>query len=309
MEIKQVAIFGAGAVGAYFIWGLAPVLGERLWVVAEGERAERLRRDGIRINGERHELTLRAPETAAGADLLLIATKYEAFCRALPDIAALAGPQTIVMSLLNGVESEKMLAEKLGTDRILPAMMKISSERRADGVHFVPEDTPGLFYGGWHRGERNELTEAVAALFARTQLHTQYCEDIWQEIWYKFALNISRNQPQAVIGCGIGAYKDSEHVAFLSRALRREAIEIAAAQGIDIANPGRGSGQSSPAAKRARYSTLQDLDAGRHTEVDMFAGAVMRLGEKYGVPTPYNTFIFHCIKALEEKNDGKFDYE
>ena len=60
---------------------------------------------------------------------------------------------------------------------------------------------------------------------------------------------------------------------------------------------------------RARYSTLQDLDAGRHTEVDMFAGAVVRMGRELGIPAPYNEFTYHMIKALEEKNDGKFDYE
>ena len=59
----------------------------------------------------------------------------------------------------------------------------------------------------------------------------------------------------------------------------------------------------------ARYSTLQDLDAGRHTEIDMFSGALMRMGKELGIPTPYNEFTYHMIKALEEKNDGLFDYE
>ena len=58
----------------------------------------------------------------------------------------------------------------------------------------------------------------------------------------------------------------------------------------------------------ARYSTLQDLDAGRHTEIDMFSGALMRMGRALGVPTPYNEYTYHMIKALEEKNDGLFDY-
>ena len=59
----------------------------------------------------------------------------------------------------------------------------------------------------------------------------------------------------------------------------------------------------------ARYSTLQDLDAGRHTEIDMFSGTLMRMGEECGIPTPFNTCIYHLIKAREEKNDGLFDYE
>ena len=59
----------------------------------------------------------------------------------------------------------------------------------------------------------------------------------------------------------------------------------------------------------ARYSTLQDLDAERHTEIDMFSGALIRMGKELGIPTPYNEYTYHMIKALEEKNDGLFDYD
>ena len=58
----------------------------------------------------------------------------------------------------------------------------------------------------------------------------------------------------------------------------------------------------------ARYSTLQDIDAKRHTEIDMFSGALMRMGKELGIPTPYNEYTYHMIKAIEEKNDGRFNY-
>lgn len=58
----------------------------------------------------------------------------------------------------------------------------------------------------------------------------------------------------------------------------------------------------------AKFSTLQDIEAGRHTEIDMFSGALMRMGKELGIPTSYNEYTYHMIKALEEKNDGKFDY-
>ena len=60
---------------------------------------------------------------------------------------------------------------------------------------------------------------------------------------------------------------------------------------------------------RSRYSTLQDLDAGRPTEIDMLCGTAVRLGRKYGVPTPYNEMAYHCIRVLEQKNAGRFDYD
>ena len=68
------------------------------------------------------------------------------------------------------------------------------------------------------------------------------------------------------------------------------------------------SGKGCAVKPSTHYSTLQDLDAGRHTEIDMFSGALMRMGAELGIPTPYNEYTYHMIKALEEKNDGRFDY-
>ena len=86
------------------------------------------------------------------------------------------------------------------------------------------------------------------------------------------------------------------------------ALGKAAAKGIDMQKVDAVSGKGCAVKPSARYSTLQDLDAGRHTEIDMFSGALIRMGKELGIPTPYNEFAYHMIKALEEKNDGKFDY-
>ena len=94
----------------------------------------------------------------------------------------------------------------------------------------------------------------------------------------------------------------------ISDGLRRELEAIAAAKGIDLRIADAAAGRGSAVPPTARYSTLQDLDAGRHTEIDMFSGALMRMGTELGIPTPYNEYTYHMIKALEEKNDGRFDY-
>ena len=97
------AVMGVGAVGAYFVWGLAEKLGENLWVVADGARAERLRTKGIVVNGKNVPLHVRTPSQAHGADLLIIATKYGALQTDLQDIAAVVDQHTLVLSVLNGV--------------------------------------------------------------------------------------------------------------------------------------------------------------------------------------------------------------
>lgn len=127
-------------------------------------------------------------------------------------------------------------------------------------------------------------------------------------MWFKYALNVSRNQPQAIINCGVGAYDDSEYIAFIAKKLRDEVVAVAKAKGVDISESESASAKGSKSSKSARYSTLQDIDAKRHTEVDMFAGAMVRMGKELGIATPYNEYTYNVIKAIEERNDGKFDY-
>ena len=86
----------------------------------------------------------------------------------------------------------------------------------------------------------------------------------------------------------------------ISEGLRSEIEAIAAAKGIEFSRI-ESSAKGSPVMSSARYSTLQDLDSKHHTEIDMFSGALMRMGKELGIPTPYNEYTYHMIKALEEK--------
>ena len=110
------------------------------------------------------------------------------------------------------------------------------------------------------------------------------------------------------MGAGVGCYQSSAHMKTISDGLCHELEAIAVAKGIDLSKVDASSRHGSLVPPATRYSTLQDLDAGRHTEIDMFSGALMRMGQELGIPTPYNEYTYHMIKALEEKNDGLFDY-
>lgn len=308
-KIETVAVLGTGAVGSYFVWGLQEKLGENIWVIAKGERKCRLETEGITINDVNYKLNVKTPQEAYGADLLLIATKYTALNDILDDIAAIVGDHTIVISTLNGVDSEEIVGSRIGMERILFSNMKISSQRVGSSIKYNPEITLGLTFGEPGQASPSPRMLAVKELFDDTPLHYQMSENIMQDIWYKFAFNVSRNLPQAIIDCGQAAYFDSEHVRHIMMGLRNEVATIAQAKGIDIWELPSLETRRNVSAPYARYSTLQDIDAGRHTEIDMFAGTVIRLGKELNIPTPYNEFAYHAIKALEEKNDGAFDYK
>lgn len=305
MNIETVAIMGAGAVGSYFITGLIPKLGDHLMVIAEGERKERLTKEGIIVNYENWKLNVKTSEEARGADLLLIATKYGALKESLPAVEKIVDDHTVVMSLLNGVDSEEIIGERIGNQHMVYSMMKIASERDGNSIMYDPSVTQGVFFGEADR-KRSERVEAIAALFEGTDIRYTICSDIIRDIWFKYALNVSKNLPQAVLNCSFAGYSASEHVTFISQKLRDEVVAVAAAKGIDISDEDNTLGKNSAISGAARFSTLQDLDAKRHTEIDMFSGAMIRMGQELGIPTPYNEYTYHAIKALEEKNDGLF---
>lgn len=309
MKIKTVAVLGAGAVGSYIIWGLSEREDIKLGVIAEGERKERLEKEGCLINGKTYRPEVWTPQEAAGVDLLIVSLKYGALPEAVDSIKQAVGESTIIMSLMNGVDSEDIIAEKVDASHILHSLIKVASHKEGKGYCFDPETTIGIIFGEITAPYESERVQAVNTLFADTGLHFRSTEYIREEMWSKYRLNICNNLPQAILGAGVGCYSDSVHMKAIREGLQKEVEAIAAAKGIDLSKVDIKSTRGSAVPPTARYSTLQDLDAGRHTEIDMFSGALVRMGKELGIPTPYNEYTYHMIKALEEKNDGVFDYK
>ena len=305
MKINKVALLGAGAVGAYFIWGLSEKMGENFCVVAKGERKERLNKNGIIINGKQYALNVKEPQELNDVDLILVAGKQDALPGMLEDIKCMVSESTIVMSLLNGVTSEEIIGDAIGMEHVLYSVMRIASVRIGNEIIFNPDITAGVFAGEKGIAEKTERVQAVEELFKDSNVRFTFMEDIIKDMWMKYAGNISQNLPQAVLGVGYGAYSDSTHVHAIASALWKEVAAVARVKGISIAEEFQLFVGAKP---QARFSTLQDLDAKRHTEIDIFAGEMVRMGKELGIAVPYCEYTYHLIKSLEEKNDGKFDY-
>ena len=170
----------------------------------------------------------------------------------------------------------------------------------------IPKGYNGIYIGiPGRQADQDPRIAAIAEIFADTPVTLHLSDDILLDIWDKFGLNVSRNLPQAILGVGIGAYDDSTYADAIMRQMRHEVVLVANAKGIPLKEEFK-AGKWLPSQ---RYSTLQDLDAHRHTEIDMFSGALIRMGKELGIACPYNEMTYNLIKALEEKNDGKFDYE
>lgn len=305
MKVEKVALLGAGAVGAYFIWGLSERMGENFCVIAKGERKKRLEKEGLIINGKKYTLSVKTPEEAGNVDLLLVSSKRDALPDAVEDIKIMVGENTTVISLLNGVSSEEVIGNAIGMEHMLYAVMRIASVREGNQIRFSEKETAGIYVGEKDRKEPTERILAVEELLKDTGIRFNFVENIMLDMWFKYASNVAQNLPQAILGVGFQAYIDSTHMNFIAEKLWKEVAQVANAKGIPLTHQFTLFRGVKP---EARFSTLQDLDAGRHTEIEMLAGEMIQMGKECAVAVPYCEYTYHLIKALEEKNDGKFEY-
>ena len=305
-HIHTIGILGAGAVGSYLVMGLSDKYKENLWVIADGERKDRLAKNGLNINDKSYSLHVKTPSEAHGVDILFVCTKYTQLHDALPDIEAITDEHTTVVSLLNGIDSEEIIGSRIGMSHMIYSLIRIASQRIGNSIHFpLPESFNGIYLGlPGQPASQDPRLAAIAEVFADTPVLIHLSDDILLEIWDKFGLNVARNLPQAILGIGAKAYEDSTYVSFISRQMRREVVAVANAKGIPL----KEAYQYGKCKPSQRFSTLQDLDAGRKTEIDMFSGALIRMAGELGIACPYNEMTYNLIKALEEKNDGKFNY-
>ncbi len=303
-------LIGLGAMGVFFAPKLDEYLGKKNFrVLADGERKERLETRGITVGGINHKFTVITPqEEGDPADLIIIAVKDTGFEQAILDIRNQVGQDTLILSVLNGVDSEERIAAVYGWEHVLYSYMRVSIAMKDGVVESVPE------WGKIHFGEaRNaQLTDRVVAvkkLFDFSNINYQIDGDMIKGMWFKFMCNIGENMTSALLGVPFGAYQVSDHANAIRHKAMREVVDIANKLGIDI-----GQEEIERQDKKLitlpflnKPSTLQDLENRRLTEIEMFAGKVVSMGEELGIPTPINWMFYHGIKVCEEKNQGKFN--
>lgn len=301
----KIALIGAGAVGAYFIWGLdgADPKEKEFTVIAEGARKERLEGEGVRVNKVTYHPVVKTPEEAGPQDLVIVAVKGNALLDAVKLLPPLMGKKTAVVSMLNGGDSEDVIASAVGRQHVLHSIILIAS-RRADGeVVFDTEYDTTIYYGAVDIPDKEILLATVRNAFSDTPVKAIESADIMYDVWSKYAKNICNNLPQAILGIPAALYTRSEHGLFLAKKLWAEVRTLARLRGIELPEEVG----IYPCADSSRYSTLQDIDAGRRTEVDSLCGYLLDLAAENSIDVPYIEYTYHAIKALEEKNDGVFD--
>ena len=218
-------------------------------------------------------------------------------------MAPFVGEGTLILSLLNGITSEDELAAAFGREKVPYAMiLGIDAVREGNSTSF---SAAGKIHFGDARNRRGRLERArVAHRVVLRQAGVGYVvpEDMVRSLWYKFMINVGINQASAVLRAPYGAFQRLPEAKEAMEGAMRELIAISRAKGTGLAEADLESwyGTLLGLSPDAKTSMLQDVEAGRKTEVEAFAGTVIALGEGTGVPTPVNRLFFNLIRTIEQ---------
>lgn len=303
MRIQNVKLIGLGAMGCFFAPKLKAYLGDGFKIIANGERADRLRDKGVVINGEKCIFDIADIDDKEDTDLIIIAVKGYALEQAMEDIRPYVGEKTLIMSVLNGVDSEDVVAKHYGWEHVVYSYMRVSIVM-VDGVTNFDPKVGKVHFGESKNvpGQYSERVNAIKDLFDKSDVNYQIDEDMERGIWFKFSCNVGENMTCAMLGIPFGSFHGGTYANKIRESGMREVIAIANKKGIALSEDDVTAQQAmlNTIPFENKPSTLQDLEAGKLTEVDMFAGKVIELGEEYGVPTPMARMYYDGIKAKEE---------
>lgn len=295
----RIAVLGTGGVGGYFGGRLAAT-GADVAFIARGAHLEALRRNGLRIESAQGNVLapcIKATDDPAAigpVDIVFFTVKLydtEAAVRMLPP---LLGARTLVVPFQNGVESVDVLAKAVGREHVAGGTAYVAAVISDPGV--IRHTAMGrLIVGpleGQEDGSRQVLDELVEAC-RRAGFDASLSARIDVDIWAKFVRLTAFSGMTAVARSSIGVIRDDPGLAEMMRGALKESMAVALAKGVPLTDALIDDVQVATAAlpANARSSMLEDLERGRPLELPWLSGAVARIGQQLGVPTPIHQFI------------------
>ena len=203
--------------------------------------------------------------------------------------------------ILDGLESEEYIGSIYGMDKMLYAVsVAIDALRQGNQITYTK---PGKHYFG--EADNTHLSQRVLRVqeaFDRAGIVYETPEDMIRMMWWKFMVNVGVNQASAAMRAPFGVFQKSPEAQGLMEALMKEVIALTDVMDVNLTN--RDIEEWYPflnvLSPQGKTSMLQDIEAGRKTEVEIFGGKVVELGKTHGVTTPVNQTVLQIIRVLEQ---------
>ncbi len=303
-EIKNVLICGLGAIGSVYAVRVLQSKKFNLKILVDKNRLEFYQNSPIIFNQKTYDFDyITFQEEGFFADLVLIATKNNGLQKALLALKKFIKKDTIILSLLNGIKSEELIRESFNGS-IVPDSYYIGHTSMRNGRDITHDGVFKTVFGEKNNDTHSDAVVNLKNFFDECSIPFDIPIDIEYSIWWKFILNVGYNQASTVLNAPYAVFQSSETAKAFAINLMEEALLLAKAKGV------RNTEKMIPEIleviekmrPEARTSMLQDVDAKRETEVDIFSGYICEEALKYGIDVPYNRVVYEIIKSIDEKH-------
>lgn len=306
-EIKNVLVCGIGAVGSIYANKINEYNSEYLRVLVDEARLEKYKKNPKIFNGKPliFNYILPSDETFK-ADLIIIATKFDGLKDTIKNIENFVKDDTIILSLLNGVTSEDMIAQKYGWKHILLSYFIGHSAMRNGNI--ITHDGIGDVVFGVKHGVGTDLYDVklLKQYFDNIGLTYKTPDDMERALWLKYMLNVSSNQSSAILGMTFGQMQTNKKFMEFLINVMKEVQTIAKAEGVKNTETMIDEALVSfnKMIPDGKTSMLQDVEGKRKTEVEMFGSTMVKIGKKHNIPTPYNLVMRDMLEIIHENYQG-----
>lgn len=297
---ENILICGIGAVGSIYAEKIQKYSPDNLKILVDEQRLERYTKNPPVFNGKELRLNYILPDDKDfKADIIIIATKFDGLSDAVRNIKNFVKENTVILSLLNGVTSEEIIAREYGWDKLLLSYF-IGHSAMRDG-RFITHDGVGKIVFG-AKGSDKTKEKTVQNYFDKLNIDYEIPNDIEHALWLKFMMNVSTNQPSAILRMTFGEMNANEYFMDFAKKLMREVQMIAKAEGVKNTAVMIDEALEAVASMvpNGKTSMFQDVLAERKTEAEMFAGTMINFGKKHNIPVPYNELMYEMFNILHK---------
>ena len=302
----KIMVFGTGAMGSIYA-GLLADAGHEVWAVDLWQaHLQAIRTQGLRVegaSGDRMIKTIHAtsnPAEAGRCDLYIIATKASGVAAGARAIAPLMGPNSLVLTIQNGLGAGERIAEHMAVENVL---LGVASGFGASmkGPGHVYHSAMNLIRLGEMTGGLTARLEALTDVWCQAGFKAKAFEDINQLIWEKYICNVTLSAPCTVFDCTLGELMDDPTLWKIALGCTQEVYALGQAMGINFSfdDPIEYVTTFTARMPDARPSMLLDHHARRRSEIDAINGMAVELGQKLGIPTPYNEVLSAIVRRRE----------
>lgn len=308
----KIAIIGSGAIGGLFGARLSGSGADVVLFDVSAPLVEAVTRDGITTetpSGEKNTFPVKITDninTIGEVDLVLICVKGYHTRSAMESAAPVIGKDTQVLSIQNGVGNIETIAEIIGDqEKVMGGSMK-SNILPNSFTHLLYSKGEDLVFGPM-KGKVGQGHRDIEAVIKTAGIQVKITDNIQGALWTKVSHNVM-NALAAVLWMTNDEFMNYPSAVSIWEMAVKEAADVAAAQGIILdepedpwAGPRMVYKMWHETGSKGKATTMQDLELGRKTEVEIINGAVVEAGKRLNIPTPANEMLTLLVKAMEEK--------